>query len=196
MNVACHNFQGTTWQSTIHMFTLRTCCLSAQFLIICDGRMQCRSMAHFCWQNCQKKCISMNDMFLPVSDHAGWWIQGAESPGCQKTHPEDDGWEGKTLFFPLLKYLNNNMQYVFCMFSFFVFLNVGSVPIYHRVKPWSTWSQKNRLCHGPLMSVWWPCATSGECHVNSDHNNHCTIKPGEEMFCINWVWKNKACMCL
>lgn len=35
---------------------------------------------------------------LPVSDHAGWRLQGAKSPGCQKAHPEDDGRAGKTLF--------------------------------------------------------------------------------------------------
>lgn len=32
-----------------------------------------------------------------ISDYAGWWVQGAESPGCQEANSEDDGGEGKAL---------------------------------------------------------------------------------------------------
>lgn len=45
----------------------------------------------------------MNDksnICIHLSDHAGWWLQGTESPGRQKTHPEDDGREGEASFAP------------------------------------------------------------------------------------------------
>lgn len=32
---------------------------------------------------------------MTILDHAGWWLQGAEGPGCQEANPEEDGGEGK-----------------------------------------------------------------------------------------------------
>lgn len=120
-----------------------------------DMLSQCAVFDHFCWQNCQKKCISMNDMSPPMSDHAGWWIQGAESPGCQKTHPEDDGWEGKTFFFPLLKYLiNHYMQDVYCMFSFFVFFLM--LALFRSITGWGHDLHGARKT-GYVTFRWWVC---------------------------------------
>ncbi len=49
----------------------------------------------------------MKEMFLSVSDHAGWWLQGAEGSGCQEANPEDDGGEGKTFCFSNAKRFSN-----------------------------------------------------------------------------------------
>lgn len=79
-----------------------------QFLIISDLRMQCRSSAPFLNDRLSEEIITMNEICLPASDHAGWWLQGAKSPGCQKTHSEDDGWEGNSIFFSNAKVSNNS----------------------------------------------------------------------------------------
>lgn len=43
---------------------------------------------------------------VPLSGHAGGRLPGTKSPGCQETHPEDDGREGKASFSPGLRTLN------------------------------------------------------------------------------------------
>lgn len=100
----------------------------------------------------RKKCISMNEMFLHVSDHAGWWLQGAEGPGCQKTHPEDDGWEGKTFF------VSNAKKSVHCM------IYVRYLPIMILSLYWSIIGRGHDL-HGARKTghvafSWWVCGRS------------------------------------
>lgn len=46
-------------------------------------------------------------LYVPVLDNAGWWLQGAEGPGCQETNPEDDGGEGKTSSVSYTKRIHN-----------------------------------------------------------------------------------------
>lgn len=49
------------------------------------------------------------------------------------------------------------------VFTIFLLVWLNNVVICNRVKPWSTWSQKNRSCHVRPTSVWWLFVTSGEC---------------------------------
>lgn len=122
----------------------------------------------------QRECFPSNEISPPVSDHAGWWLQGAESAGCQKAHSEDDGGEGKASFVSHTVWLYTRRQLIFSGQCQFIF-DLRCWLICCRVRPWSTWSQKNRLCPVQLMSVWWLSATSGKCYGNriiTNEENH------------------------
>lgn len=94
------------------------------------------------------------------SDHVGRRLQGAEGPGREEAYPEDDGRKGRSRGLCLRPLCN--------VYDLLLSKNVdASASLVFRVRPASTWSQKNRSCRVRLTSAWWRSVISGERHKSS-----------------------------